>query len=144
VSNPLLKSLWHRVADEGFSQGNFGAVDELFAPSFFDHTAPLGTTVRGPAVLKLEITALRAAFPDLQLALEDMIEEGDTFAARQTLRGTHWGSFAGTPPTGRPVTLLAISYGRLSNGRVIESWTVTDNLSLLQQLGVVPPPVQFR
>lgn len=139
-----IKSMFRRVADEGFNQGNLGVLDELFAPDFIDHTAPWGIVARGPEVLRQEITTLRTAFPDLQITIEDIIDEVDKFAARHTLRGTNKGPFMGLPLTGKQVTLLAVTYGRVVNAKFVESWAVFDNFSMLQRLGLVPPPGQNR
>ncbi len=144
MSTTQIKSMFHRVADVAFNCGNLAALDELFASDFIDHTAPWGIVARGPEVLRQEITTLRTAFPDLQITIEDIIDERDKFAARHTLRGTHKGPFVGTPPTGKQVMLLAVSYGRVAKGKFVESWTVSDNLSMLQQIGLVPPPSQNR
>jgi steroid delta-isomerase-like uncharacterized protein len=82
----------------------------------------------------------RTAFPDLQCTVEDEIREGDQFAAHWTMRGTHKGSFLGNPPTGRPVVVQGIIFARTDNGRIVEDWTLLDQLGILQQLGIVPPP----
>jgi len=47
--------------------------------------------------------------------------------------------FLGNPPTGKQVDVLGIIFGRTENGRIIEDWTLTDQLAILQQLGIVPP-----
>jgi SnoaL-like polyketide cyclase len=42
------------------------------------------------------------------------------------------------PPTGKEVTVTGITYSRISDGQVRESWASWDTLSMLQQLGAVP------
>ncbi len=56
------------------------------------------------------------------------------------MRGTHKGLFLGNPPTGRPIMVQGIIFARTENGQIVEDWTLTDQLSILQQLGLVPPP----
>jgi hypothetical protein len=54
----------------------------------------------------------------------DVIGEGDQAATRWTLRGTHQGETEEFgPPTGK---------------QVVEEWERYDNLSVLQQLGLMP------
>jgi len=48
-------------------------------------------------------TEAREAFPDLSIAVEDVMVEGDRVAARVTMRGTHRGEFQGIEPTGKRV-----------------------------------------
>ena len=43
------------------------------------------------------------------------------------------------PPTGRPVTMTAISIFRVENGKIVECWSERDRLGRLHQLGVLAP-----
>ena len=81
---------------------------------------------------------MQAAFPDLQATIEDMIAEGDTVAARITVRGTHGGEYRGIAPTGRPMVRPGIYIVRIENGRIVETWNNGDELGLMQQLGAIP------
>ena len=49
-----------------------------------------------------------------------MIGEGDIVAFRFTLRGTHTGTFAGIPPTGKVIILTGMDFVRIVNGRIAE------------------------
>jgi hypothetical protein len=69
-----------------------------------------------------------------------MLAEGDRVVTRWTARGTHRGELMGIPPTGKPVTMTGITINRLEGGKVVEDWTVFDQLGLLQQLGAIPAP----
>jgi len=44
----------------------------------------------------------------------------------------------GVPPTGREVVLAGINIFRVQDGKLVERWGRTDDLGLLQQLGIVP------
>ncbi len=44
----------------------------------------------------------------------------------------------GIPPTGRQVSITDIAILRVAHGRFVEAWNNTDELGLLQQLGVIP------
>jgi predicted ester cyclase len=82
----------------------------------------------------------RQAFPDSYFTVEDMIAEGDKVATHKTFHGTHEGEFMGMPPTGRRVSMELIDIVRISEGRVVEHWSMGDNLGMMQQLGVIPRP----
>jgi steroid delta-isomerase-like uncharacterized protein len=76
-----------------------------------------------------------AAFPDLKFNIEDIFAEGDKVVVRYTILGTNQGSYMGTPPTGKRVSLSGIGIYKIAGGRLVESWQVFDRLSLMQQLG---------
>jgi len=82
--------------------------------------------------------AFTSAFPDSRIAIESCIAEGDKVVTRWTLTGTHHGMFQGIPPTGRPVKFTGIEFNRAVNGRLVEHWSMFDNLALLQQIGAMP------
>ena len=131
-------SLVRRVFDQAFNQGNLAVVDEVLAPEHHAHIT-IGGAPHGPHGLKLMIAIFRVAFPDLRCTVEDEIVQGDKFAVRWSIRGTHQGMFLGNPPTGKQVDVQGFIFGRTENGRIIEDWTLTDQLAILQQLGIVPP-----
>jgi predicted ester cyclase len=130
-----------RVFDEAFNHGNLTVVDELVSPSHLAHNT-FGGAPNGPQGLRWLIVMFRTAFPDLQCTVEDEIYVGDQFAAHWTMRGTHTGSFLGNPPTGRLVLVQGLIFARTAHGRIIEDWTLIDQLGILQQLGLVPPPLR--
>ncbi len=80
------------------------------------------------------------AFPNLQTIIDDEIAEGDKILIRSTMRATHQGELLGIPATGKQVTLSMVSIFRLANDRIGEAWFFSDNMALMQQLGVVPTP----
>lgn len=70
--------------------------------------------------------------------IEDIFSSGDKVTVRWTGSGTHVGEVNGIPPTGKSVSVDAISIHRLQGGKIAETWEVWDTLGFLQQLGVVP------
>ena len=56
------------------------------------------------------------------------------------MTGTHNGAFQGIPPTGKTLTWTGITIVRIAGDRIVERWANVDVLSILTQLGVVPPP----
>jgi len=57
-----------------------------------------------------------------------MIAVGDTVALRFALQGTHRGTFAGFPPTGKEVVLTGVDFIHNSVGKRVELWSVQDTL----------------
>jgi predicted ester cyclase len=81
---------------------------------------------------------LRQAFPDLHVAVEDLVAEGDRLVSRNVVTGTHQGEYMGLSPTGRSVAYDEIFILRFVNGRIAETWGVVDVLSQMRQLGAIP------
>ncbi|MBI2887553.1 MAG: ester cyclase [Chloroflexi bacterium] len=48
----------------------------------------------------------------------------------------------GISPTGRAVTVSVIDIMRIASGKAVERWGAEDNLGMMMQLGVAPPPGQ--
>ena len=124
-----------RFIDEAFNNGQTRLLTELIAPEHVTHL-PNGDHY-GPEGVRIDIDCFRTAFPDLNLAIEEMIDAGDSVVYRFTARGTHEGAFMGVPPSGEQVTVSGIGIDRLSDGRSIERWVQYDSAGLLQQLGVL-------
>ena len=84
---------------------------------------------------------LMQGLPDLHVAIDDVIaDDGGKAVKRWTATGTHSGTLAGIPPTGKKVRFSGVSVYRMEGDRVAESWYVYDLMGLLQQLGVLPAP----
>jgi steroid delta-isomerase-like uncharacterized protein len=111
---------------------------ELIAPNAVFHVPGNPEPMRGPAGYLAVIGMMRGGFPDIQWVLEETIVEGDSVAARFTMRGTHHGTFFGVPPTGKPITVQAMNFYRLAGGQIVEERGQPDLLGLLQQIGAVP------
>jgi len=108
-------------------------IDEIFAPTYVNHF-----TGETPAALKQKVAAVRAAFPDVQVAIDDQMVEGDRVVSRWTARGTQEGDFMGAPATHKRMEQTGISIMRVQEGKIVEGWSRADELGLLQQLGLLP------
>ena len=124
--------LFYAFWDTGNSEYLSGAVDN----DFRDNTLPEGRP-QGRAGLLFASQAFRSAVPDLHCKIEDLLLSGDKVTARLTFTGTHKGEFMGHSATGRPVNFFAIDILRIRGGKIVEDWHLEDNLTLLEQLGVV-------
>ena len=130
------KAKVRRLIEEFINKGNLAVADEVFAVNFVNHSPAAGTTPDREGI-KQYITMLHTAFPDFRGTIEDLISEKDKVVVRLMCRGTHRGEFMGISPTGRQASVTAISILRFADGKVVERWNDTDNLGMMQQLGVV-------
>jgi predicted ester cyclase len=74
------------------------------------------------------------AFPDMHVALDELIAEGDRVFLRSTLTGTHDGEYKGIPATGRHVATECAEVFRISDGKFVGYWCLTNVAGLMRQL----------
>lgn len=135
-------ALTMRSVYERINAGDIDAFGDLVAEDFVDHEATPGFPPTKEGVVEFFRSNL-AAFPDLHMEVEDLLTSGDKSVARVRITATHQGDFMGVPPTGKRVDVELIDIMRFDDaGLVCEHWGVTDMLSLMQQLGVVPADPQ--
>lgn len=128
------QAVLRRVIDEGFNNGNYDALDALYAPDYQERQFGLKATLEG---FKRDIQALRTGFPDFHLTIDDMIAGDDMVWVRMTARGTNNGPFMG-PPTGKSIIVTVFDACRFENGQIVEHWGVPDRFALMAQLGLLP------
>lgn len=123
-----------------FGTGDLSLAGDLIAPDLVSHDV---IEASGPGVFRGLVEAFRNGFPDLKVAVIDMIQDEDRVAVRFRLSGTHTGEFAGVPPTGRSFQITAFDIVRFNEeGLAVEHWGQADDLSMLMQLGLLTPPPQ--
>jgi len=128
MSREANKELARRIVEEMWNTRNLKVVDEVYAPEFGS----------GHAATKQFVSANLAAFPDLQITIQDQIAENDLVVTRYVMRATHQGEFANFPPTGKSFTITGIEIHRFAGGKLVELWNIPDMLGALQQLGIIP------
>ena len=130
------KAVYRQFIEEVANRGNFAAADELLADDIVEYeNLPDGLPPNGDGIRRL-FQMLRTAFPDFNIPIEDLLNDGDKVIARVTLRGTHRGEFLGLPPSGRSIAYEAIDISRIVDGRMVEHWGIPDYLTLFRQLGI--------
>lgn len=119
------------------NDGNVDAAVESFAPDAVDHDPAPG---QGPGRqgFKAFFTELTTAFPDAHIEPAHLVADEDNVAIAYTLTGTHQGDFNGVAPTGKRIEVRGVQIGRFENGMIVERWGASDELGILQQLGVNP------
>ncbi|GAA0255117.1 ester cyclase [Haladaptatus pallidirubidus] len=132
------KRLARRIPEEIFAEGDLDLLDELYAEDAVERNA-MGTH-RGRPAIRESYNSFLTAFPDVSQTVENIVAEGDLVAVRITSRGTHKGELGGLEPTGKEIEVQQMFFARIKDGRITERWFLPDNLSLLQQLGVIDFP----
>lgn len=132
------KALVRRYYDEVLNGGNPAVLQDIAAEDYVEHD-PFPGQGNGRADLEARARGILGAL-DPQFEIQDMIAEGDRVVVRWRSRGTHVGAFLGIPATNRAYDIAGIDIHRIVDGRMAEHWHVVDQLSQLQQLGLLPAP----
>ena len=126
-------ALIHRWFEEVWNKSRMEAIDEMAAPDAIAHGhAPYDI---GLDQFRGFYTRVRNAFPDLRIAIDFTLADGDKVAARWTATGSHTGSFLGYAATRRPIKVSGVSIMRISGGKIVEAWDTWDQLGLMVQIG---------
>jgi steroid delta-isomerase-like uncharacterized protein len=124
---------------EAWSEGDLDALRDFFSPDYVDRDLVSGDARGGLEEAKAPYLALRAAFPDVRVELEDLVAEGEKVAVFGVMRATHTGAeFMGVPPGGARVAVPGIGIYRIVDGKIAETWRLTDMMTLVRQLGAAP------
>ncbi|MCO8245928.1 MULTISPECIES: ester cyclase [unclassified Haladaptatus] len=127
----------HRLYEGVWNGENPDIATELVHPEYVIHDRDLAEELRGPELYTALADSTREIFPDMSFTIEDSFAVEDKVAVRWTMVGTQDGAMVGIEPTGTAVTLRAIEIDRFEDGRLIETWTQSDMLSLMEQLDAV-------
>ncbi len=132
---PLGGSSWIDTTSSGWCgggrrrssrRGAFDVFDDLLARDVVDRSG--ATPSVGVETFKVRAWPRFALpSPSIQMAIDDLIVDGEALAWRWSLTGTHVGPFAGMAPTGRQDQLRGVNFQRL-RGREghAEHWTLAD------------------
>ncbi len=122
------------LIESALDKRDVAAILEILAPGQIYHNSTAYPTARW---LDRFTTTLIAAFPNLQVKVEDVVSEGDKVVVHATLSGTYKGRYRSAEAWGRDVDFHVISIMRVVNGRVEEHFGVGEHMRLLQQIGAV-------
>ena len=131
-------ALLERYYEEVVNQGKLDVVDEVIAPDYVSHHNDPAHLPPGPSGVKAFVSITRAGFPDLRLTVDQVFADGDQAGSMWTMEGTHTGEWFGTPATGKHAKWSGIVVTRFEGGKIAEDWYNFDQVSLLQQLGIIP------
>jgi hypothetical protein len=91
-----------RFFDEIFNWGDLATADAIGGLNDVNHNPAPGETP-DRAGLKVFVTLLPIACPNVHFTLEHQIATGDKVLTRFTITGTQHGAFAAIPATGKPI-----------------------------------------
>lgn len=124
------------IAEQWLTQGARGdlsLVDQIFSPNLRINGVMVGRD--GP---RRNVTNRLTGFPDFDVSIDEQLVSLNRVATRMTWTGTHTGIYSGLAPTGRTVSVRALTIFHFQEDIVVETWTVIDQFELFRQLGALP------
>lgn len=132
------KAIVRRMFEQVWNKRRVDLIEEFFTEDVVQHIVGISSKP-GLENVREAASMILNAYPELQHAIDDEIAEGDKVVNRWKMTSTHSRELNGVPATGKQVIQSGVSIFHLSNARVNEFWLLTDNLELMQQLGIKPP-----
>lgn len=136
-----------RWLHEAYNKRMLGTIERVYAPTVMYH-GPNMRELYGSAAVLQQTLRLIGTLPDCSFVPQHICsnpceEGGEKVAVRWVLEGHHLGWGLMGAPTGHRVMLLGVSHFHVVAGKVVEEWTVFDEMAMLAQLklgamGTVP------
>ena len=128
------KEIARHVFEDVIGKGNFALVEQFYAKDFVTHGPDRDASLNeNQALLK----GWHQAFPEMSVELRKLIAEGDLVTIYWVARGKNTGAANGIPATGKNAVSSGIIIWRIVDGKIKEEWSAFDQLSLMEQLGLV-------
>ena len=136
TSTPLISEYEQKWVD-GLNSGDVSVADEVFQPDCVIHIN--GNPQRDLSLdnFKQMAAGLLVAFPDLHFTINDQFTSGEKVSTRWTAKGTNTGPFGEMQATGKVVEIEGLIIDYVVNGKVAKRWELWDQMSMMQQLGLV-------
>jgi len=116
--------------------GDYDRLTEVLADGLVDHD-PAPDQSAGPKGIGEFWATFKTAFPDVALEPVQVVATEEYVTAVLEITGTHRGEFLGHEATGKSFTVRGIQVGKFADGKMTDRWGATDQLGILQQLGLV-------
>lgn len=110
----------------------------LYAPDYFGEDISEPRPQQGRQAMIEGMARLLQAFPDLQVAMDEFVVEGNRIVLFWTMQGTHRGRMMKIPATGRPVAVRGVSLLEVHDGLIVRSVRLWDVAGLLRKLRLLP------
>jgi predicted ester cyclase len=120
-----------------WNTGNETLLREAISDEFIDHTLPPGRP-QGPAGPAAASKAFLRAVPDLRVVVAQQILAGDRVVSHLHFTGHFTGQLNGTTGASQPIDFIATDIVAVRDGRITDNWHLEDNLTFLQQIGLIP------
>jgi steroid delta-isomerase-like uncharacterized protein len=138
LSPEINKAIVRRMIGQVWNERRVDLIEEFYTEDVLQHIFGISSKPELESVREA-VSRILDTYPDLHHTIEDEIAEGDNVVNRWTMKGNLHSEMIGIPAAGKEVVLSGVTIFHLSKARIDEFWSLTDNLKLMQQLGIIPP-----
>ena len=122
---------------ESADKNDLTTFSEQLAPDLVLHYPGMPGQLNREALIQM-MNVMFSGLTQRQHVFEDQIAEGDKVVTRLTLNAVHTGEFQGMPATGKQIGVPQTTIHRIQNGKIVEVWVSSDDISMMKQLGLMP------
>ena len=76
----------------------------------------------------------RSAFPDKHTEIHRIVADDEMVACHCTVSATHTGPYLDLEPTGKQVVVHEMMFNRVRDGRLAETWAITEGKGFYEQI----------
>ena len=116
---------------------DMATMESLIADDFVDNDAMPGMAPGRQGMIDM-MGMFVGAFPDLNVVVVHWVAEEDLVVGVMTTKGTQTGEFMGMPASGKKFSVREMHMVRVANGKMAEHWGLSNEMSMMQQLGLMP------
>lgn len=117
------------------NEHNPAMVDSFCTPDFVEHQ-PFPGYPADRIGLKMGLSELFTAFPDLTFTVDMIKSWSDTVITKIKMKGTNSGAFMGMPATNKSIEIEGVDIVVLKNGKATEHWGYSEEMKMMSQLGM--------
>jgi steroid delta-isomerase-like uncharacterized protein len=125
---------------ELFNTASTEGVENLLTDNFLDHQQDPSVKATGLQGVKEMMAMYHTAFPDFKQEILGMSTTGDRTYVHLRLTGTNSGPWGAMPATGKTMDVMGADVIRFENGKAAEHWGYMEEMKMMTQLGLMPPP----
>ncbi len=81
-----------------------------------------------------------SAFPDIRVAVDDVIADESKAVVRWTATATHQGIGIGIPPTARRFKFQGVTWIHIAEGKMMKAWQFSALVEIIRSLSEPPKP----
>ena len=118
---------------------DWSVLDDYIAEDFVAHNPAAPGVSLDREGMKPAAEIFRVATPGTH-EITMQVAEDDLVVSHVLGRGVHAGELLGIPATNKEVETEGIAIHRVRDGKIVEYWSVTDVVRVLQQVGALPGP----
>lgn len=132
------KRVVRRFIEQVVNTGDVSRIADLVAPGCVETDGRV-RVVSGVEGMAAHVRGVRAVYPDLVVAIERQVAEGEWVATVITARGTHAGKWLGMKPTNSMLEFTGVNVDRVVDGRIVEHGGAANMLGPFLEAGALAP-----